>query len=440
MAATERGPKGETHGETPRGASYTFIRGTLAAAAWALIGSTTNALDLPPVDVETAVLVYSEPDRVSAMETVTRVSKQLGDERFLRLRLVWDALTGASANGATPASRVQTFTRPSGKGAYQTQPGKTPLDDTFRDTRIAGNLSFEAPWRDRNRFILGGNFSTEHDYRSFGLSGVFSRDFNMRNTTLTLGLSGSLDTVNPEGGVPIPLGEMKPPGQAQSRSASSKDKRVADLLVGVTQILNRSSLIQANYSVSRSSGYLTDPYKIVSVVDGSGGEKTGEPVRYIYESRPDTRTKQSLFLESKYTPGFDVIDLSYRYLWDDWGVRSHTVEARYRWQAGERTYLEPQGRFYHQREADFHRFSVVDGSPLPLHVTGDYRLGTMDTVTGGLKVGRTVGGSTEISARIEYYSQMGDGSPSDAIGSQKIHDLFPTVDALIAQLGLSVKL
>lgn len=440
MAATDAARRTEPAEGTRQPRAFGSIRGALAAAACALVGSAASGVTLPPVDVDSAVLFYSEAKRVSAVETVARISKQVGEEKTVRLRLVWDALTGASANGATPANRVQTFTRPSGRGTYRIGPGETPLDDTFRDTRIAGNLTYETPWRDRNRLVLGGNFSTEHDYLSFGLSSVLTRDFNMRNTSVTIGLSGSLDTVTPEGGVPVPFAEMRPPGQTQAKSGSSDDKRVADLLVGVTQILNRSSLMQANYAVSRSSGYLTDPYKIVSVVDATGGAEEGEPLRYIYESRPDTRTKQSLFLETKYTPGSDVIDLAYRYLWDDWGIRSHTIEARYRWQAGERTYIEPQGRLYHQRAADFHGFSLAEGKPLPSHVTGDYRLGTMDTATGGIKLGRTIGSLGEVTARIEYYAQMGDGSPPEAIGSQRSHDLFPTVEAVIAQLGCSVKL
>lgn len=439
MGATDRAVPQAPRLGLPQQKSHASIRAALAAAACALVGSGARGAALPPVDVDSAVLFYSEAKRVTAVETVARISKQVGEEKHLRLKLVWDALTGASANGATPADRVQTFTRPSGRGTYRIDPGKTPLDDTFRDTRIAGTLSFETPWRDRNRVALGGNFSTEHDYRSLGLSTVFSRDFNMRNTTATVGVSGSLDTVTPEGGIPVPLAEMRLPGQSQARNGSSDDKRVADLLLGVTQVLNRHSLMQANYAASRSSGYLTDPYKIVSVVDASGGAESGEPVRYIYENRPETRFKQSLFLETKYIPGEDVIDLSYRYLWDDWGIRSHTVEARYRWQMGERTFLEPVGRFYRQRAADFHRFSLADGEATPTHVTGDYRLGAMDTMTGGIKLGRSLGDRGELTARVEYYAQMGDGSPAEAIGSQRSHDLFPTVEAVIAQLGCSIK-
>jgi hypothetical protein len=65
---------------------------------------------------------------------------------------------------------------------------------------------------------------------------------------------------------------------------------VAGVLVGVTQVMSRNWVAQLNYAYDRSQGYLTDPYRILSGVDGSGSV-TG----YRYESRPDTRVRQSLY-------------------------------------------------------------------------------------------------------------------------------------------------
>ena len=55
---------------------------------------------------------------------------------------------------------------------------------------------------------------------------------------------------------------------------------------------------QLNYSFSTSSGYLTDPYKLLSVVDPVSGEPvpgSGELALYRFESRPDERTKHSIY-------------------------------------------------------------------------------------------------------------------------------------------------
>lgn len=418
------------------------VRAALATAVCALLSPAAQA-EPPKTEVQSAALVYTEPGRVTAVETVARASRELGGERFVRFRLVFDSLTGASANGAIPSARVQTFTRPSGKGSYQVQPGKTPLDDTFHDTRVAANLDYDWPAGRLARVDLGGSISNEYDYRSIGLSATASRDFNLRNTTVTAGVSGSFDTVNPVGGVPESFAAMRPAGQAPARSGDTRNKRVLDLLAGVTQVVNRSTIVQANYSFSRSSGYLTDPYKLLAVVGAPSGPRAGEPVGladggYLYERRPGTRTKHGLYGEARHTPGSDVLAVSYRYLWDDWGLRSHTIEGRYRWFAGEHAFFEPHLRYYLQSAASFHRHSLIEGEALPEHASADYRLGEMDAVTGGLKYGRTIRPNQEAAIRIEYYSQQGDGTPADAIGAERLWDLFPRVDSWIGQISYNI--
>jgi hypothetical protein len=46
-----------------------------------------------------------------------------------------------------------------------------------------------------------------------------------------------------------------------------------------------------SYSYSDEHGYQSDPYKLVSIVD----PVSGQPAEQLYESRPDSRRKQSLF-------------------------------------------------------------------------------------------------------------------------------------------------
>jgi len=94
------------------------VRAALASACGVLgiSGAAARA-----TEVGTAVLGYTEPNRVSAIEGVIDANHTFDNGRVLRFRAVFDGLTGASASGATPASFVQTFTRPSGKGNYTTR-------------------------------------------------------------------------------------------------------------------------------------------------------------------------------------------------------------------------------------------------------------------------------------------------------------------------------
>jgi hypothetical protein len=195
--------------------------------------------------------------------------------------------------------------------------------------------------------------------------------------------------------------------------------------------------MQVNYSFSRLTGYLTDPYKIVSVVQGEGGPSPGTPVAYRYESRPDARTKHAVYWQGKRAFGRDVLDVSYRFLWDDWGIRSHTAEATYLLELGETDALEPHVRYYRQGEADFFVHSLLEPDPLPSFATADYRQGRFDAWTATLKYVHRFPYGVGLGIRGGYYVQMGDSHPADAIGAQRDQDLFPTVGAVLSQVNLS---
>jgi hypothetical protein len=410
-------------------------RASLAAATLTLLGAAPGAAAQGEWQFDTGLLLYSESDgRVQAAEPVLTATRDLGDDRKLSFKLVVDALTGATPNGAAPASTPQTFTQPSGKGTFTTAPGDTPLDDTFRDTRVAISADYSAP-AGRNGKLGGGvSASTEYDFLSLGANLRYAHDFNQGNTTLSAGVSYEADELSPVGRVPQPLGPMAPPGGTPPGREATESKGVTDVVLGVTQVLDANSLAQLNYSLSTSSGYHNDPYKLLSVVDANG-----EPLRYVYESRPDARAKHALYARYKrFVRARDVFDTSYRYLTDDWDVRSHTIEATYRWNFSETRYLEPKLRWYRQGEAEFYRAALFDGEEATLpEASGDPRLGAFDGITLGLKYGQSLDSGAAWSVRLEYYAQRGEvaGIPAPAAAGLAKFDLAPEVSALMATFG-----
>ncbi len=436
-------------------------RASLAAATLGLLGATVApapaaAQDEPPVSeparkwqFDTGVLVYAENDgRVRAIEPVITATRDLGDEYAVSVKFVLDSLTGATPNGAAPASTPQTFSGPSGTGhTYTTAPGATPLDDTFLDTRYALSGEYAFPLTDTGKLALGLNASTEYDFFSGGGSVRYTHDFNQRNTSLSAGLNYEADTTTPVGGIPAALTVLPPPppdaasddGGGMGVGASSESKSVTDLVFGVTQVLDPLSLMQVNYSLSTSSGYHTDPYKIVSVVDANG-----EPLRYVFESRPDSRTKHAVFLRYKrFMLARDVFDLSYRFLTDDWGVTSSTVDTTYRWNFSSSNFIEPHLRWYVQGAADFYRVALYDGEETTVdHASSDERLGAFDGVTIGLKYGHTFRNGSQWSARAEYYQQSGKraGVPGQAAAGLAKFDVEPDVSATMFTVGYRFKL
>lgn len=424
--------------KTPAGS-----RPSLVAATLGLLGAATPQAQAggdPKWEFDTGVLVYSESGgRVQAAEPVVSATRALADDRSFSVKLVVDTLTGASPNGAAPASTPQTFSRPSGAGQYTTAPNQTPLDDTFHDTRLAVAGDYTFPVMQSGKLGLGLSASSEYDFISMGGNLHYTLDLNQHNTSLSAAINYEADTIKPVGGVPIALSVVPAaPSGTNGKGDASESKTVSDFVLGATQVLDPSSLVQVNYSLSLSSGYQTDPYKVLSVVGSDG-----EPVRYVYESRPDSRTKQAVFLRYKrFVFAQDVFDLSYRYMTDSWRVKSSTADVLYRWNFSENNFLEPHVRWYTQTAPNFYKSALFDGQEAVVqYASADPRLGSFDGYTGGLKFGHNLRGGSQLSLRLEYYQQVGkrEGVPPQAAAAMEKFKLEPDVSAVMLTLGYRFK-
>lgn len=424
------------------------LSATLATATCTLLGTTAatavHAEEADEWDFDTALLYYGESDdRVQDASLTVLANRHFTDDRSLSLGLTVDALTGATPNGAIRIGEAQTFTRPSGNSAYAIAPEALPLDDTFRDTRYALTAGWKQPLGRLNTFGVGVSVSSEYDYTHAGLDTQFARDFNDRNTTLSLALAIARDEIDPVGGTPLELSPMLDVGDLSNRrGAETKD--VADVVIGLTQVISRTTLVQVNYSWSDSSGYLTDPYKVLSIVDPETGVTLpramtpgvdGPSHEVVYESRPDSRSKQSFYGQVRKFMNGKVLDVSYRYMTDDWDIDSHTVDTHLRWPVGAASYLEPHLRYYTQTEASFYSPSLAADVPIPDFASSDYRLGRFQALTAGLKYGWQTRRDHEMSVRLEWYQQRGDVPGDLLIGEQSTATVYPDLDAVIAQFS-----
>ncbi|HEX6995835.1 MAG TPA: DUF3570 domain-containing protein [Gammaproteobacteria bacterium] len=432
-----------------RPGSDTQIAPALAAATCALLGPGTPSAvvaqeqplpELAPWSIDTAMLYYGESDgRVQDFSLSALARKELKEDGFLTLSFALDTLTGASPSGAAPSILPQTFTRPSGEDSYTVAAGEQPLDDTFQDTRFALAANWQWPVTRLALLDVGVSFSDEYDYTHTGVNARIARDFNNRNTTLSLGAALANDTIDAVGGAPIPLAPMLGTNDLRNRQSGDQSKDVLDLLLGLTQVVNRNTVVQINYSLSSADGYLTDPYKLLSVVDPDTGLPVAGPAGagvnlHLFESRPESRDKQSVFVLLKRNLNGNVLGASYRHMTDDWGIDSDTVDLRYRFELGGNRYLQPHLRFYSQNAADFYHTVLFAGQPVPQFATADYRLGAFDAVTIGVKFGMDTRRG-ELSTRLELYQQTGDPDPAARVGALAGLDLYPDLSAIIAQFS-----
>lgn len=419
---------------------HAFIRGALAAAATTALHGTAHAAQ--PVDswkVDSAVLYYTEEDRVSVTEPVIYATKQVSEDKSYTLRFVYDSMTGATPNGAAPSPQLQTITSASGGGTLTIAPGELPKK-SFSDQRFALGIDWENSTSRLVKRSSSLNISRETDYFSLGGNLSYSRDSANRMSTYTGGAGVSFDLVSPESGAPVALQSISVPhggedggedGEGGADDLFSGERKTSlDFLIGTTQILSRRSLLQVNLAHSLLTGYLTDPYKMLSVVDTSG-----LPVDYVWEKRPDRRNANILYAKWVYHLPRDVVHLSYRYFQDDWGIRSHTSDVTYHLLLPKRFYVEPHLRYYTQTKADFYHTSLLNTATPPDHASADYRLAEMTSHTAGVKLGIPVGSDSEVNFRYEKMVQRGDSHPADAVGIQQSVDLYPGLDVTIMQIS-----
>jgi hypothetical protein len=210
-------------------------------------------------------------------------------------------------------------------------------------------------------------------------------------------------------------------------------KTVSSLVAGWTQVINRYWLTELNYSAGTTNGYQTDPYRILSVVDPS----SGGPVNYLYESRPKSRFRQSVYWGNKIAIGPTVLDVSARIYQDSWKIHSSTEQVSWRVPITSKTYVEPEVRYYRQTAANFFKDYLVNGQALPIYASSDIRLGSFNATTFGLKVGHKMGAESEAYLLLEDYRQKGLDHPAGAIGDLAQENLFSGVHAYSLMAGYS---
>jgi hypothetical protein len=427
----------------PRIGSAKMRRGLMAASCALLGAAGARAQDThaAPADsgiledwsVDSALAYYHEDGRIQAIEPIVNVSKLFADGETLSLNATFDSLSGSSPNGALTSHTAQTFSSPSGKAAHRssTAPGQLPVDPNYEDDRIAVGANWSVPITRVTQVSVGGKVSGEDDFYSVTLDASIAHDFNEKNTTLSLGLYDEFDSLRPIGGAPAAGSDY-----ALAEKTGDKTKDGVGALLGLTQVMTRNWLSEINVSVDRFKGYLNDPYKFTSIIDGAGST-----LGYEYENRPDQRTRKSAYWDNRIAWSTRLSTAaSLRYMSDNWGVRSDTAQAHLHWSLSDNRYVEPSIRWYRQTAAAFYTPFILSTSEVPMaYQSSDSRLGPFHALTFGFKYAQKLPGfggraESEFSVRAEYYQQILDERTPTPAGLQGL-DLYPDLKAILIQVG-----
>jgi hypothetical protein len=400
-----------------------------------------------------STLFYGEQGRARVIEPTARITRIFPGGQSFSVGIGIDAITGASPSGAVPSNAIQTTTTPSGR--VQTLPAGQVPKTPFKDHRGSLDLEWVRPLGLLTA-TTGGHFSREKDYQSVGANEKFTIELMDRLTTFSVGGGINRDSVFPtttgsgggfgnEGGDDRENGEGRGHGHDQARVSGLADgepignsstganpaalppvtgrfsKGVENGMVGVSRIVTRRWMLALDGSRTIEHGYLNEPYKVVSVLDGSGSA-----VSLVRDNRPSRRTRTSVLASSVYHLTDDVFYTSYRNYWDDWGVRSHTIDLKYRHELPEARFVQPHLRYYRQTGATFYSSGLAQGASLPEFVSSDGRLGPLQTMTFGATFGfhpRSYPG--EFTIRAEYIKQWGSKGIGNQAGVQNAFDPNP---------------
>jgi len=296
-----------------------------------------------------------------------------------------DSIAGATPTGERPAS------------------GNIVPKARMEDRRKAwtADLSHQFP---RVNVAVGYGVSRESDYVSDGWSLNTVTDFNDKNTTVTLGYGGTKDSI----------------AEWKLNWSKLRHKDGSDFIAGVTQLLDPNTSVTANVVYGTASGFMSDPYKIVSTtrLDLDPGTYFTPP-----ENRPQDKKKVSIFLglNRNFERLNGAVDLSYRHYHDSFGITSHTTSLEWIQKIGERVIVQPSIRFYRQSASDFYYYnldrSLITTSYEPvLQETGtgkapfyssDYRLSHLQTLDLGLKVVVKITSWLSVDANYDRYLMRG---------------------------------
>ena len=239
------------------------------------------------------------------------------------------------------------------------------LSSASPETRRQANFGLSHE-RNESAVNVGGGFSRERDYQSsFGNMGG-RLDFNQKLTSVKFGGGYTHSQVGAilDGDSSPYITKTAYAQQIVNRSGSeilkgNRQDWIAN--VGLTQVLSKNALIDANIGYTHSNGFLENPYKATSIIfidptKLNSNLITGD-VRAFIEQRPNIRNQVAL--NAKYihyiNPFNAALHLGYRLSVDDWGVNTHTFDTSWVQPIGSGWTLTPRIRYYSQDSASFYQ-------------------------------------------------------------------------------------
>lgn len=223
--------------------------------------------------------------------------------------------------------------------------------------------------------------SDENDYGSKSITAGGTRELFSKNTVVGFNFTNGQDQI-----------------MSSSNKAFHESMNNQVYTASLTQILSRKSLINIIYDFRVESGYISSPYREAIFIDKSHNV-TVQP-----ENHPKTRNRNAIAIKHNYylTGLKSALNSSYRFYFDSWNVRSHTIEEKLNtdWSKSIRTSFIL--RYYHQDQANFYA-PTYSSSDSNAFWTGNKTLSNYDSYLVGFKPTFKFSEDLSIYAKFEFY-------------------------------------
>jgi hypothetical protein len=309
---------------------------------------TARAVDLPEERAEGMIHVYNGGG-ITASGPALLVRKNVADKVSLSAGYYIDAVSNASIDVVTTAS-------------------------PYRERRTEYNVGADYVYRD-SLLSLSLSNSKEPDYTASTASLDVSQEVFGGMTTVSMGFTRGSDKV------------LKHGEPAFADSVTHWQYRF-----GVTQVLTPNWIASANFEAISDDGFLGSPYRAARVFGAA-----------VQERNPRTRSSRAIKLRAIGDLGNrNAIHAEYRYFWDTWAIKAHTLEGGYSRYFGDLWLADAYVRFHTQKHALFYS---DDAQSETLYVSRNRQLSAFNDIGIGAKLSYTwkkVPGKYEIKANGAY--------------------------------------
>lgn len=346
--------------------------------------------------IHSAVSGGSGTENLTDVTAAIVVAMPLSDDEVLT------ADVGISAYSSASSSNINPFDSNT-PNPWQSSSGASQSDQL---TSLA--LSYSASSDDRNTIwnahVSG---SVEYDYSSIGFGGGITKEFNDKNTEVSLSASAYLDTWRPI--YPKELQDFKNNGDnlnggifdfftitgntaynpSQFEFHKDKKRNSYSLSLSLSQVINKKLQASVFLDVLQQQGLLSTPYQRVYFKDVAASFINDFQLANDIERLPDSRFKLPIGARLHYyiNERF-VLRTYYRFYTDNWGVQSHTASIELPIKVTDRFTIFPMYRYYTQTASDYF-------APINTHLstdqyyTSDYDLSAFDANQYGFGVNYT---------------------------------------------------